>query len=177
VPSSGGALTNIAMLPPVPREISRESFLVAFVVGPDLRGVLGGMSLPPAPHRVPGHLRIAFDPVAPVLASTFGILIRHGLEVPGEPTRSNRTQQKSAVPRAAPLLRGNDSNVRPSGYEPDELPLLHPANQFYLYRDPKKYANHRAILDGPSLTMCANASLACPSRCTAMIDSFGPMYP
>src|SRR2546428_176107 len=29
--------------------------------------------------------------------------------------------------RPRPLLRGNDSNVRPSGYEPDELPLLHPA--------------------------------------------------
>ena len=25
------------------------------------------------------------------------------------------------------LLRGLDSNQRPSGYEPDELPLLHPA--------------------------------------------------
>ena len=25
-------------------------------------------------------------------------------------------------------LRGTDSNRRPSGYEPDELPLLHPAN-------------------------------------------------
>src|ERR1041385_6286198 len=25
------------------------------------------------------------------------------------------------------LLRGKDSNLRPSGYEPDELPLLHPA--------------------------------------------------
>ena len=24
-------------------------------------------------------------------------------------------------------LRGTDSNRRPSGYEPDELPLLHPA--------------------------------------------------
>ena len=24
-------------------------------------------------------------------------------------------------------LRGQDSNLRPSGYEPDELPLLHPA--------------------------------------------------
>src|SRR5947208_7082362 len=24
-------------------------------------------------------------------------------------------------------LRGKDSNLRPSGYEPDELPLLHPA--------------------------------------------------
>jgi hypothetical protein len=27
----------------------------------------------------------------------------------------------------APWLRGMDSNHRPSGYEPDELPLLHPA--------------------------------------------------
>ena len=84
---------------------------------------------------------------------------------------------KSAALAAALLLRGNDSNVRPSGYEPDELPLLHPANQFYLYRGPKKYANHRAIRDGLSLTVRANASLACPSRCTAMIDSFGAMYP
>ena len=25
------------------------------------------------------------------------------------------------------LLRGRDSNPRPSGYEPDELPLLYPA--------------------------------------------------
>jgi hypothetical protein len=26
-------------------------------------------------------------------------------------------------------LRGTDSNRRPSGYEPDELPLLHPARE------------------------------------------------
>ena len=131
-PSGVDALPDVAVLPSVLREVSRESFLVAFVMGPDLSGVFAGMSLPPTPHRFPGPLRIAFDPVARVLASTFGVLIWHGFEVPGEPTRSNRTQQKSAVPRAAPLLRGNDSNVRPSGYEPDELPLLHPANQFYL---------------------------------------------
>ena len=34
---------------------------------------------------------------------------------------------KEKGPRRGPLLRGDDSNVRPSGYEPDELPLLHPA--------------------------------------------------
>ncbi len=28
-------------------------------------------------------------------------------------------------------LRGTDSNRRPSGYEPDELPLLHPARGVY----------------------------------------------
>ena len=31
-------------------------------------------------------------------------------------------------------LRGTDSNRRPSGYEPDELPLLHPAQRFYRSR-------------------------------------------
>ena len=31
-------------------------------------------------------------------------------------------------------LRGQDLNLRPSGYEPDELPLLHPAIiKFYIY--------------------------------------------
>jgi hypothetical protein len=80
------------------------------------------------------------------------------------------------------LLRGKDSNLRPSGYEPDELPLLHPATNILCviatcYRVPKKNVNHRAILDGPSRTVRANASLACRSRCTAMIDSFGAMYP
>ena len=132
MPSSRGALTNIAVLPSVLGEVSREAFLVPFVMGPDLSGVFGGMSLPPTPHRIAGPLGIAFDPVAPVLASTFGVLMRHGLDVTARPARGNRTQQKSAASAAAPLLRGNDSNVRPSGYEPDELPLLHPANQFYL---------------------------------------------
>jgi hypothetical protein len=28
-----------------------------------------------------------------------------------------------------PWWRERDSNPRPSGYEPDELPLLHPASQ------------------------------------------------
>ena len=32
-------------------------------------------------------------------------------------------------------LRGKDSNLRPSGYEPDELPLLHPAKAFYCTRN------------------------------------------
>ena len=85
------------------------------------------------------------------------------------------------------LLRGKDSNLRPLGYEPNELPLLHPARAFYsvwsvatsrrLHRGPKKNVSHRAILDGLSLTVRANASLACPSRWIAMIDSFGAMYP
>ena len=32
-------------------------------------------------------------------------------------------------------MRGKDSNLRPSGYEPDELPLLHPAKAYYFSRD------------------------------------------
>ena len=31
------------------------------------------------------------------------------------------------VPRAPSLLREKDSNLRPCGYEPRELPLLYPA--------------------------------------------------
>jgi len=30
-------------------------------------------------------------------------------------------------------LRGQDSNLRPLGYEPNELPLLHPAMYFIFY--------------------------------------------
>ena len=30
-------------------------------------------------------------------------------------------------------LRGKDLNLRPLGYEPNELPLLHPAMSFLLY--------------------------------------------
>ena len=30
-------------------------------------------------------------------------------------------------------LRGPDLNQRPSGYEPDELPLLHPAKIIFIY--------------------------------------------
>jgi hypothetical protein len=40
------------------------------------------------------------------------------------------TQQhmKKAAGQGLPLRsRGQDSNLRPSGYEPDELPLLYPA--------------------------------------------------
>jgi hypothetical protein len=31
-------------------------------------------------------------------------------------------------------LRGQDSNLRPPGYEPDELPLLYPAEGLYRKR-------------------------------------------
>ena len=37
-------------------------------------------------------------------------------------------------------LQGKDSNLRPSGYEPDELPLLHPASEIS--------RPHRAVRQG-----------------------------
>ena len=130
--ASIGSLTDIAVFASVLRKIGGKSFLVAFVMGPHLRGVLSGVSLPPPPHGFPGFLWVAPHPLTAVLAPTFGVLMRHGGDLAARQTRGNRTQQKSAALAAALLLRGNDSNVRPSGYEPDELPLLHPANQFYL---------------------------------------------
>jgi len=43
--------------------------------------------------------------------------------------RADLLVRKSAGPQGPALLKlqGLDSNQRPSGYEPDELPLLHPA--------------------------------------------------
>jgi hypothetical protein len=72
------------------------------------------------------------------------------------------------------LLRERDSNARPSGYEPDELPLLHPA-MFILsrqkaQRDPKKSSIQRAI----RLVRSAPAVVALPEgpeRSTAMRPS------
>src|SRR4051794_19722776 len=44
------------------------------------------------------------------------------------PERQKETRpSERRVSRSKVWLRGTDSNRRPSGYEPDELPLLHPA--------------------------------------------------
>ena len=44
---------------------------------------------------------------------------------------SGETGKKNAPDKAGSVvlvwLRGQDSNLRPLGYEPNELPLLHPA--------------------------------------------------
>ena len=45
----------------------------------------------------------------------------------GPQTAEIKKPAQWAGSRAASWLRGTDSNRRPSGYEPDELPLLHPA--------------------------------------------------
>jgi hypothetical protein len=42
-------------------------------------------------------------------------------------TRKNPGRSDPGFREKRSWLRGSDSNRRPSGYEPDELPLLHPA--------------------------------------------------
>src|SRR5215210_5701962 len=41
--------------------------------------------------------------------------------------KANAAWREAAFVSGGLWLRGTDSNRRPSGYEPDELPLLHPA--------------------------------------------------
>ena len=89
------------------------------------------------------------------------------------------------------LLREEDSNFRPSGYEPDELPLLHPASIMLrgsravrieeasgrsgLQRDPKKNAIHFCTRDGAgALTTAAGVTASC---CTPISVSLGSTYP
>ena len=82
----------------------------------------------------------------------------------------------------AALLRGQDSNLGPTGYEPVELPLLHPAQPFYARREleraqrlPKKNAIQRATRDSGEIERPDAGALACASRCTTTSDSLGPM--
>src|SRR5436305_9389898 len=45
-------------------------------------------------------------------------------------------------------LRGKDSNLRPSGYEPDELPLLHPAASYSRDRAGSWQTPYRPLTSG-----------------------------
>src|ERR1700692_1245591 len=76
-----------------------------------------------------------------------------------------------SVTWSATLLRERDSNARPSGYEPDELPLLHPAIVILArQRVPKKSGIHRAMrLAGPAST-CTPLALS-GERSTAIKPS------
>gem|GEM_PF-6363213 len=103
-------------------------FPVAGVVQAVLRRVLPGMSNPPATHRVPRLLSISLQPLARVSPLILGIFVWHAFYLADRRSRVNRTgKQKPGRRCPDSLLRGKDSNLRPSGYEPDELPLLHPA--------------------------------------------------
>src|SRR5207237_3643907 len=95
MPTGADPLAHIAVLTPVLREICGKPLLVALVVPPGLSRMLGGMSLTPAPHCLASFLRVAFDPVAPVLASTFGVLIWHVADLAARGPRGNRTGEQA----------------------------------------------------------------------------------
>ena len=60
-----------------------------------------------------------------------------------------------SIAAADSLLRERDSNARPSGYEPDELPLLHPAIVILSrYLVPKKSWIQRITRLARSASLC-----------------------
>ena len=130
-PPGVDALPDVAVLAAVLSEIRRELFFVPFLIRAIRGRVLGRMAFAPATHRFTSLRRICPYPFAGILATAVNVLVRHQRSLAGPHHRCKRSKKDTAL-IAASLLRGNDSNVRPSGYEPDELPLLHPANQFYL---------------------------------------------
>ena len=68
-------------------------------------------------------------------------------------------------------LRRSDSNRRPSGYEPDELPLLHSAIQVYpRARDFPEAAAHR---DGVGAALAGGVGDGLGGVVTRYVCSFG----
>ncbi len=149
----------------VSRDAPLHPFRVARVVGRVLGTMRLGMPLAPSLHCGARRVGVATHPVASIGASLFRVSVRHHFVLPNAASRCNRTRIREH-PDLSPgdLLREKDSNLRPSGYEPDELPLLHPANVILhrsrderierkralaaRQRDPKKSANHLCTRDG-----------------------------
>jgi hypothetical protein len=135
-----------------------KTLRVSRVSGARPRGVNFRVSLAPPSHPGACLIGIALHPLATVGASLLRIRVRHrvprscGLFTESA-TPVHRTPQKtegpvSGAPAAAAvplrLLRERDSNARPSGYEPDELPLLHPAIVILLRRGRTRQADERS---------------------------------
>ena len=125
-------LGNFGVRIPVLLEIDllllRVPILVSAIAGKTLLGIVR----PPTAHGffgvLPMSLGRAFDVVALIGAALLWIGVRHACLVPKSGSRCNRTRTRKHPSRSpGALLREKDSNLRPSGYEPDELPLLHPA--------------------------------------------------
>ena len=146
-----------------------------------VRAILVTMRRAPAAHRFARSRRVSLDPLAAVRATDFRIRMRHEHSISRDQTSLQwDCEAKNAAGVAALCVRCCGETIRTS-----DLRVMSPSSYrcstprtdstSYRYRAPKKNANHRPIRDGPSLTTRANASLACPSRCTAMIDSFGAM--
>jgi hypothetical protein len=120
--------TNLRVLAVVLGGVIEPLFAVARVVQAILFVVLLRVSDPPTTHGLPRLFGIQLEPRASVSALVLRVPVRHIPYVANTRRRVNRTaQNKTRATCPGLLLRGKDSNLRPSGYEPDELPLLHPA--------------------------------------------------
>ena len=101
----------------------RRALVLAIALSAEL-----GIPLTPLPHGLARSFRITFQPLKRIPALILRFLVCHALYLADRRRRVNRTRHEKAGHHArTSLLRGKDSNLRPSGYEPDELPLLHPA--------------------------------------------------
>ena len=72
-------------------------------------------------------------------------------------------------------LRGQDLNLRPSGYEPDELPLLHPASFSFWEKKPptEKILNEGGYNKFLALTYSPVANATVPSALEVLASEFG----
>ena len=79
-----------------------------------------------------GPFPVQSHPLAAVCSPLVAVSVRHACLVPSSRCRCNRTSTRKHPGRdPGVLLRELDSNQRPTGYEPVELPLLHPATSVY----------------------------------------------
>ena|SRR5579859_4681616 len=79
-------------------------------------------------ERFPGALGLQVMSLLPVVAAiTFQDV--GSAPVPGEPNKNPATRAGSFV-----WLRGQDLNLRPSGYEPDELPGCSTPRQWFIVK-------------------------------------------
>ncbi len=88
-----------------------------------------------------------------------------------------RQEAMHAVHGLLALWRGQDSNLRPLGYEPNELPLLHPAVSFCECKFSDfchscqisqanfvlKNINQESISENQRIASCRHEAVSCPN--------------
>ena len=164
-PPSRESAPQVAVGPLILREVLRKRLAMASVVGARIFVVFRRMSFPPPSHRGAGFIRIVTNPIASIGATSLRILVGHRPRIPEHEERANRTpRERSAAFRLRHLLRGADSNVRPLGYEPNELPLLHPARSFYPFSSGLARDSDSAIAVRRRRRSTARVATAPPSR-------------